>query len=570
MAPALVLGPMLRHVGERDATVWVETDGACEVEVLGASARTFCVDGHHYALVHVEGLEPGQRHPYTVTLDGDPAWPPADSELPAPSIPTIAVDRELRLVFGSCRVALPHDAPWALHQADHPVAQGVDALRTLALRMVGSSPSSWPDQLLMLGDQVYADDLSPAMKARTAERGEPYDAPFDELATFDEYAAAYAEAWGEPLVRWLLASVPTAMIFDDHEISAQWKLSRDWMDGLRATSWYEDRIAAGLSAYWVYQHLGNLPPGELEELELLALVHAEADAGDLLRGEMRDADRQPGHSRWSFARQLGRTRLVVIDSRAGRVLDPGGRMMVDGGEWRWIEEQANGDHDHLLLASSVPCVLSPGLHHLEEWTELLVEGAWGGLVARLAERVRQAGVFDHWASFPQSFRSLATLLEEVATGRRGPPPASVVMLSGDVHHCYLAEVGFPVGTGATSSVWQAVCSAYRKDLAPKEKRAMRLGNSTFAARVTRALAAAAGAQPPPIGWRFERDPSYDNQVATLTLSRRSVHLRVETTAGCDWRDPRLRTTFEHSLTGPPEAMNQAFERTRKPSLPARS
>ena len=29
----LVLGPVLRHVGETDATVWVETDQPCTVEV---------------------------------------------------------------------------------------------------------------------------------------------------------------------------------------------------------------------------------------------------------------------------------------------------------------------------------------------------------------------------------------------------------------------------------------------------------------------------------------------------------------------------------------------------------
>jgi len=37
----------------------VETDEPCQVEVLGARERTWCVEGHHYALVHVEGLEPG-------------------------------------------------------------------------------------------------------------------------------------------------------------------------------------------------------------------------------------------------------------------------------------------------------------------------------------------------------------------------------------------------------------------------------------------------------------------------------------------------------------------------------
>ncbi len=66
----LVLGPLLRHIGESDATVWVETDGPCEVEVLGHTARTFHVSGHHYALVMVEGLEPRSETEYQVALDG--------------------------------------------------------------------------------------------------------------------------------------------------------------------------------------------------------------------------------------------------------------------------------------------------------------------------------------------------------------------------------------------------------------------------------------------------------------------------------------------------------------------
>ena len=55
----LILGPLLRYVGETEAVLWVETDEPCEVEVLGHSAPTFCVHGHHYGLVIVEGLEPG-------------------------------------------------------------------------------------------------------------------------------------------------------------------------------------------------------------------------------------------------------------------------------------------------------------------------------------------------------------------------------------------------------------------------------------------------------------------------------------------------------------------------------
>ncbi len=66
VAPDLVLGPLLRYVGASDATVRVEADAACEVEVLGRRSRTFHIEGHHYALLHVPELEPGTSYEYEV------------------------------------------------------------------------------------------------------------------------------------------------------------------------------------------------------------------------------------------------------------------------------------------------------------------------------------------------------------------------------------------------------------------------------------------------------------------------------------------------------------------------
>ena len=42
MSPNLVLGPLLRYAGASDATVWVETDAPCEVDVFveGSSHRS--------------------------------------------------------------------------------------------------------------------------------------------------------------------------------------------------------------------------------------------------------------------------------------------------------------------------------------------------------------------------------------------------------------------------------------------------------------------------------------------------------------------------------------------------
>src|SRR5919109_4704345 len=100
-APLLVLGPLLRYVSETEATIWVETDRACQVEILGHQARTFEVSGHHYALVVIRDLQPGTAYEYQVALDGAVRWPEPDSDFPPSVLRTIDPDRPLRLVYGS-------------------------------------------------------------------------------------------------------------------------------------------------------------------------------------------------------------------------------------------------------------------------------------------------------------------------------------------------------------------------------------------------------------------------------------------------------------------------------------
>jgi len=64
----------------------------------------------------------------------------------------------------------------------------------------------------------------------------------------------------------------------------------------------------------------------------------------------------------------------------------------------------------------------------------------------------------------------------VGAGRRGAPPASIVVLSGDVHHAYVAEASF-ARPGVTAQVVQAVCSPMRNPLDRRERRALRAAHS---------------------------------------------------------------------------------------------
>jgi hypothetical protein len=67
----------------------------------------------------------------------------------------------LELVFGSCRVTRPHHPPYTSHPDEHGLGMGVDTLYALAVRMRDQDVEDWPHMLLQIGDQVYADEVSP-------------------------------------------------------------------------------------------------------------------------------------------------------------------------------------------------------------------------------------------------------------------------------------------------------------------------------------------------------------------------------------------------------------------------
>ncbi|WP_254666527.1 alkaline phosphatase D family protein [Humibacillus sp. DSM 29435] len=375
----LVLGPMLRYIGETDATVWVETAAAATVTVEADgrewSSPTFVVKGHHFALVVVDGLEAGAVHDYGVRIDDTSVWPPSDSPFPAPAIRTLDRSRPLRLAFGSCRVAEPHDA--AANKTN-----GVDALRTLALALADQQ-EQWPDLMALLGDQVYADLTPDAMREFIASRRDIDEPPGVEIRDYEEYAHLYQLAWNDPANRWLLSTLPSCMIFDDHDIRDDWNTSWSWHEEINRTQWWHERLMGGLASYWVYQHIGNLSPSELARDLVYAAVlthdgDEELDLTDAVFGLVERVDRHPEVYRWSYRRDLGDSRLVVVDSRAARVLEPDRRSMLDPDETAWLDDQLTGELDHLLIGTSLPFLLPPGLHDLGAIDEAAAEGAYGG------------------------------------------------------------------------------------------------------------------------------------------------------------------------------------------------
>jgi phosphodiesterase/alkaline phosphatase D-like protein len=528
-AAGLLLGPALRHVGETTAVVWVQTDCAATVTVLGCSARTFQVKDHHYALVTVTGLAPDSATEYQVHIDGERVWPLPDSPFPPSVIRTrgpVSTER-LRAVFGSCRYPKT-----GVEEVDAKL--GADALDRYADRMARLPVDEWPDLLILLGDQVYADELTPEARrhltGRRRRRAKHGQRPPDEVVSFGEYESLYRHSWSDPEIRWIMSTVPTAMIFDDHDIRDDWNTSAAWRAEMDGQPWWRDRIRAGLASYWVYQHMGNLSPDELaadEDYQKMSSVDGDVWPVLVEMADRADAEVDANKGvRFSYRWDFGRNRFIMMDSRNGRILESGERMMIGEREFAWLEAQAAeglDQVDHLVLGSSVPWLMPPALSDLQTVNEISADRpGWRGVPA---EKIRQAADLEHWPAFVKSFLRLTTMIRRAATHPDGP--ATITVLSGDVHHSYAAKAALTDVTDDAATVHQLVCSPVHNYVPSYVKPAFKLGWSRRLAPIMRRWALRHGSPELTVSWTNTAGPVFGNTIATLLLSGRNAEVMFE-------------------------------------------
>jgi hypothetical protein len=158
---------------------------------------------------------------------------------------------------------------------------------------------------------------------------------------------------------------------------------------------------------------------------------------------------------------------------------------------------------------------------------------------------------EHWGAFRRSFERLAALFAELGAGAKRPgatvgveagAPASISVLSGDVHHSYVARAEF--GPGVSSPVHQLTCSPLHNQVPAAMRPFLRLGWRRWMTTTARALARAAGLPPPAVRWRRLAGPYFGNAVSTLTHTGRTAHVRIEGTT----KDGALVTVAQQNLT----------------------
>ena len=197
--------------------------------MLDARARTFCVEGHHYALVVLEDLDEGSVTPVRGAARrrarrGRRTTTPGRADDPHARARASGAARVRLVPRRRARAA-------ALHAPAGRSTAGVRDRRALGVLAPAAGRAGAVARLPAAAGRpgLRRRGLAEQTRAFIRARRDASEPPGEQVADFEEYTRLYREAWSDPDIRWLLATVPSTMIFDDHDVHDDWNISEAWV-----------------------------------------------------------------------------------------------------------------------------------------------------------------------------------------------------------------------------------------------------------------------------------------------------------------------------------------------------
>ncbi|WP_114649425.1 alkaline phosphatase D family protein [Pseudothauera hydrothermalis] len=294
----------------------------------------------------------------------------------------------------------------------------------LGMYLLVWSPALWPQLRL---------DPPPGLDRQTLARYQ------------NERAAVEAFVAGLPAVRRLFAHLPTAMIFDDHDVTDDWNLSREWEEIAYGHPFSRRVIGNAVVAYLINQAWGNDP--ESFDAQLLVEVQRSLTAPgtaehDALIGRLLRFDRW--HYTWPT-----QPPLVVVDSRTHRWRSESAARKPSG----LMDWEALTDLQHTLKGLPAVLLVSPtpifGVKLIESIQRVF---SWFGQSLMVDA--------ENWMAHPGAGHAILNIFRHPKT------PSHFVVLSGDVHYSFVYDVELR-GRARGPDIWQITSSGLRNTFPPR-------------------------------------------------------------------------------------------------------
>lgn len=294
----------------------------------------------------------------------------------------------------------------------------------LAMYLLVWSPAAWEG--LLLSQPTHLDEKETALYA-------------DELKIIE----AFVE--GLPAVRRVMAHVPVAMIFDDHDITDDWNLNRAWEETAYGHDFSRRIIGNALIAYLINQGWGNKP--EAFDDALLGRVAqafeipGAADHDEFIEDLLDFED-------WDFHWDL-EPLLIVLDTRTRRWRSESSAHQPSGLlDWEAITDLQRllRGRDSVMLVSAAPIFGVKLIENLQKFMTFI------GLPLMVDA--------EYWMAHPGTASSILNVFRHRKT------PDRFTILSGDVHYSFVYDVELKSRYGGGPQIWQ-ICSSGIKNEFPK-------------------------------------------------------------------------------------------------------
>ncbi len=353
-------------------------------------------------------------------------------------------------VYGRQRLAEERAAFTSGKAANHLFSLGELAAAYLIAWRETNWPSRWP-----AFDDVVPGGGDARQRARLRKQYQ------------NEVACLEAARRAVPAAARVLANVPTYTCFDDHDVTDDWNLTREWRQRVRDSPTGRRAVANALACFWAFQGWGNQPENFDDTFidTVVTGVRGAPDMAETFERTLWDFDG------WSYTVATDPP-MVVLDTRTQRSFDSdqaAARLIGDHEARRLVDLFSHAGVEGpgpVLLVSPVPLF---GLE-LQERRQKFLVGKLGPYEVD----------FEAWHSNLAGFVDFMHLLVEELGLRR------LVILSGDVHYGLNVDATFTIDE-TELRVAQVVSSSFKHSGA-LEKSALHV------------LGRLVGAGPERVGW----------------------------------------------------------------------